>query len=140
MPEPSPARKVLVVAGFLVSLSGASWFLSLPNKPDEIIPRIGFICAGLCALGCTAFCWAAVYAYVVRKLNRSPKFCRWAALPFAVAGFLLFFAQNQHWWSLSSVLLSQASLTAYICRKIAFPELTDEQASEPVPPINLFSR
>jgi hypothetical protein len=34
---------------------------------------------------------------------------------------------NQHWWSLSSVLLSQASLTGYICRKLAFPELTDEQ-------------
>lgn len=141
MPEPSRAWKALVLVGFPVSLSGVCWLVSLPNKPREIVPHIGFICAGLCATGCTIVCWAAIFAYVARKLNRSPGFCLWAGVAAGVPGLLLLFFSSTHMlFYLGSMLVSQASFTGYVCRRIAFPTLTDEQATARVPRISLFSK
>jgi hypothetical protein len=137
MQEPSFSRKVLVVAGFFVSFAGLFWLLSLPYKPHEILPRLGFMAATTCTAGSLIFSWAAFFAHVVRKRKWSPRSCIWAGLLFAVPGVFLLFT-NAQFFSVGGVLIGLVSLTGYICRRLAFPELTDEQASAPEPPPSLF--
>jgi hypothetical protein len=139
MQEPPFSRKVQVVTGFFVSFAGLFWLLSLPYKPHEILPRLEFIAATICAAGSLIFFCAASFAYAIRKRKWSPRSCRWAGLLFAVPGAFLLFTSAQ-FFSAGGVLIGLASLTGYVCRRLAFPELTDEQAYAPEPPPSLFPK
>ena len=139
MSEPSFGRKVQVLAGFCVSFAGLFWLISVPYKPPLIVPRIGYVCAIFCTFGCALSCWAAGYAYLVRKLNWSPRSCRWAGLSFVLPTLVLYFASGQS-SSYGPLVCSQMILGAYLCRRFAFPNVTDEQAFGPEPPLSLFPR
>jgi hypothetical protein len=139
MQEPPFSRKVQVVAGFFVSFAGLFWLLSLPYKPHEILPRLGFVAAMICAGGSLMFFCAASFAYAIRKRKWSPRSCRWAGLLFAVPAALLMFTSGQ-FFSASGLLLCMMVLTGPVCRRLAFPELTDEQAYAPEPPLSLFPK
>ncbi len=140
MREPSLSLKLTAVAGLLVGGSGALW-LALSGGAGGLIPRVGFVCAGLCATACSIVSWAAIFAYVIRKMNWPPKSCVFAGLCLAVPGWLVLILSNSpHALSLGSLLLTAATFAIYICRKLAFPEMTDEQAAAPPPPISLFGK
>jgi uncharacterized membrane protein len=139
MQEPPFSRKVLVVAGFFVSFAGLFWVLSCPHKSPEILPRLGFVAAMMSTGGAVMFFCAASFAYVVRKRKWSPRSCRWAGLLFGVpAAFLML--TSARFFSVGGLLICLMSFTGYICRRLAFPELTDEQAYAPEPPPSLFPK
>jgi hypothetical protein len=139
MSEPSLGRKIQVLAGFVISFAGLFWLISGPQKPPGVVPRTGYACAIFCTFGCALLCWAAAYAYLVKKLNWSPRSCRWAGLSFVVPTLLLVLATGQS-SSYGPLLFSQMALGAYLCRRFAFPNITDEQAFGPEVPLSLFPK
>jgi hypothetical protein len=139
--EPSLRCKLLVFFGFIVSLSATLWFGSSLNNSVGILPHIGFLCAGLCIVGSLMFFWSAICAYFVRTWGWSVWSCYGAGLPFLLAGLLLlFFASTDRLQQFGSFLGGDLILVGYICRRLAFPHLTDEQAAAPTPPLSLFSK
>jgi hypothetical protein len=141
MLEPLISRKVLILGCLIASTCSLFWLLTLPYKPAAYLLRIGFISAVFCTMGTLIFCWAAIFAYLVRKWSWSPRSCRLAGLVFLIPALYFFFlSNNRRSWSIGAILITQMSLTGYVCRRIAFPQLTDEQFSIPLPPPSLFPK
>jgi hypothetical protein len=140
MTELSTGRKLGVIGGFFVSSLALSWLLSFPVKPPQVFPRLGFACATLCAIGLFIFCWSAAVAYVARKRNWSPRVCYMAGLLFAIPGSLLFFLSNAPTSIAPAFLVPFMTLGGYLSRKLAYPELSDEEASALEPPLSLFPK
>lgn len=138
--EPSLCRKILVLLGLSASLSAMLWFGSSLNNSSGLASHIGFFCAELCVLGCLMFFWSAICAYFVRRWRWSPKSCFIAGLPFLVCGLLLLlFAHAARVQQFGAFVISGNWITVgYVCRRLAFPQLTDEQAAAPTPPLSLF--
>jgi hypothetical protein len=65
-----------------------------------------------------------------------------AGLPFVVAGLLLqFFANTERLQYFGTFMLAgNWLLVGYVCRRLAFPHLTDKQAAAPPPPLTLFPK
>lgn len=133
-------RKVLIVAWFFVSLSGFLWLVLAPSKPLALLSRLGFVSAVLSAFWSMAFCWALLLAYLVRKRGWSPRVCATAGLPFIISGLVFFLGDTTRSWGISTLLVTQGSLVGYLCRRLAYPEITDQQAAALEPPLSLFSK
>src|SRR4029077_3157509 len=140
MREPSISRKVQISSGLIVSFSGEFWFFSQRYEPHAFLPTIGFLSAVLCAMGALIYFWAAIFAYLVRKWDWSPRSCGLAGLVFVIPTFYFFFFATAGLKSIGWLLFLQANLSMYLCRRIAFPQLTDEQFSAPQPPPSLFPK
>jgi len=141
MLEASISRKVLMLGGLIASTCSLFWLLTLPYKPDAYLPRIGFISAVFCTMGTLIFCWAAIFAHLARKWSWSPRSCALSGLVFFIpAAYFYLLSNNPRSWSIGALLITQASLTGYVCRRIAFPQLTDEQFSTSQPPPSLFPK
>jgi hypothetical protein len=139
MQESPFIQKLFVIAGFFASLTALLLLLWLPHKSQGILTRPGFVAAMICASGALVFFCAALFAYVIRKRKWSPRSCRWAGLLFAVPGVILL-VTNARFFSAGGLLLCMMGPTGYICRRLAFPALTDEQAFGPEPPPSLISK
>lgn len=141
MTEPSIWPKIAVVSGFLVSFSATGWLFSLPVKSPEILPRLGFVSALICALGSLVFCWAVSLAYVARKRSWSPKNCYLAGLSIVIVALALSYFADPRVQRLSlALMVFLPNITGYLCRKLAYPELADEEATAPEPPLSLFPK
>jgi hypothetical protein len=142
MSEPTIWKKLGVAAGLLLSFSALAWLLWSPTRPPEILPRVGFVSALFCSLGVLVFCWALVLAHVARGRNWSPKKCHLSGVSIlaAVLG-LSFFASS---WSRNfgavALVVQLPMITGYLCRKLTYPQLTEEEAHAPEPPLTLFPR
>ncbi len=136
MVEATLTRKVQVLAGFVVSFAALFWLMSLPYRSHDVLPRLGFLCAAVCVLGALIFFWAALFAYLIYRMKWSPRACRWAGLVFLIPA-IPFYIVGGRW---APLLLSSFPIAAHICRRITFPEVSDEKAFGPEPPLSLFSR
>jgi hypothetical protein len=140
--ELSFRTKILMLLGFTVSLIATIWSgLSLSGSP-RFLNHLGSFCAGLCIEGSLIFFWSAIYAYFARKWRWSPMACHLAGVPFVVAGLLLlFFAGTDRMRYFGAFCLAaNSALVGYVCRRLAFPHLTDEQAAAPPRPLSLFPK
>ena len=142
MTEPSMQRKIAVVGGIFVSFSALLWLVSLPEKPPEILARLGFISAVVCASALLAFSWAALLAYVARRRHWSPRACYLAGLSIVTVLVVPSYFADGRGRTASIFLLigTLPTITGYLCRKLAHPELSDEEASAPEPPLSLFPK
>ncbi len=61
-----------------------------------------------------------------------------AGLFFMVPGLVLLVADPRI--GTTVLLLSQASLTGYVCAKLAYPELSAEEINAPERPLSLFGK
>jgi len=145
MKERAFGEKVAILLGVIGPAAGFVWLVALPEKPSlsQIIPRLGLIAAIFSCLWLTTLCWAACFAYVSRKRNWSPRGCVLAGVPFVVAGALFFFlGDSQSFYVAGSLLCLQSLFATNIARRLAFPDLTAEQAAAPapIPPPSLFPK
>jgi hypothetical protein len=136
MREATLALKVQVLTGFFVSLAALFWLLSLPYRPHDILPRLGFACAVFCALGALIFSWAAFFAYLIHSMKWSVRACRWAGLFFFIPA-IPFYIMGERF---APLLACSWTVAAYLCRRIAFPKVSDEEAFGPEPLLSLFSK
>jgi hypothetical protein len=146
MEEPPFGLKVMAVAGFVVSLAGFLGLFTMPYRPPETLSRLGLWAAGLCSVGSLMISWAAVFAYVVRKRKWSPQSCMAAGLLFGIPGVYLsiaggfFDATSPQLWTVGNILFCMLLPEGYICRWLAFPGMTDEEAAATLPPPSLFPK
>jgi hypothetical protein len=101
--------------------------------------RVGLLCAFLCSFGLVMFFWAAGSAYVIHNLGWSYRACRYVGFAFLVPGSVLFLSQGRA-LSVANVLTFQIVLSSDICRRIAFPEMSDEEATAPEPLPTMFPK
>jgi hypothetical protein len=134
MKEPSAGRVTGVAAGVCVSFAATFWLLSIISETSGIMNRVGLLSAFVCAFGALMFFWAACSAYLIHKRGWSYRACRYVGFVFLLPGSVLFLSHARP-LSIANFLLFQVVTTSYICRKIAFPEISDEQAAalEPLP-------
>src|SRR5258708_5842689 len=141
MLEPLISRKGPMLAGLVVSICGLFWIMTLPYKPTANFPRIGMFSTLICVLGAVIFFWAAIFAYAVRKWSWSPRSSALAGLIFWIPAFYFdLLSNNPGSWSIGAMLIVQSPITGYVCRRIAFPQLTGEQISATQPPPSLFPK
>ena len=139
MNRPSIGRRTGVAAGFCVSLGAAFWLLSISSGIVGITNRIGFMSAVVCTFGALLFFWALGFACVVHAFNWSHRACRLAGVAFMVPGSLLYLSHARP-GSVMGLVVCQAALTSYLARRIAFPELSDDEAAAPDPLPSMFPK
>jgi hypothetical protein len=83
--------------------------------------------------------WAARSADVIRKLGWSHRACRYTGLAFLLPGSALFSSRARA-ISVAKFLAMQIIFSAYISRRIALPEISDEQALAPEPLAKMFAK
>lgn len=139
--EPTSGQKIGVVASLLVGASGLAWILSLHARPADVIARLGLMCAVLCASAVFVMSWAAIVAYAAHMQDWEPRTCYLAgALPLILVAGVYFFFGEPPFRMAGPFLISLGSIAGYIARKLAYPELTDEQATALPPPPTLFPK
>jgi hypothetical protein len=138
--EPTSGEKNGVVAGLLVGASGMIWILS-QHEPDDMLGRLGMACALFCLSAVFAASWAAIVAHVAHKRDWSPRSCNLAGmLSLLAVGSLGLFLGNTPSRSAPFFLIMLAWFGGYLTRKLAYPELTEEEANAPPPPLSLFPK
>lgn len=139
MKAPSAGRVIGVAAGLCISFWASFWLLSFISYTHGVMNRIGLLCAFLCSFGLVVFFWAAGSAYVINKLGWSYGACRYAGVAFLLPGSVLFFSHVSA-LSIANFLTVQIVLSGYICRRMAFPEISDEEAAALEPPPTMFPK
>jgi hypothetical protein len=141
MMESTRSRKVGACAAFVVSWMAVYWLASLMPLKGDILFRIGFMAAVLCALGGLTFFWGVLLSYIGRWRKWSPRSCHFAGgsllLPLAILYVLIPQGHFLVVFNWSATLWVPAG---YICGKLAHPELTDDEAYAPEPPLTLFPK
>jgi hypothetical protein len=139
MKEPSIGVKLAVIAGFFMSGGALYWLVASPPRPREILFRIGYVSAVFCALAVLSFCWAALVADLALRRGWSPRTCIRAGVPLCIL-VILWGAVDSRFWLLAPLVGLINILAGFFARRIAYPDLTHEEAAAPEPPLSLFQK
>src|SRR5271156_666294 len=136
MKKPSTGRVIGVAAGFCVSFGATFWLLSIHSEMHGTANRLGSVGALLCTLGALLWFWVLGFVYVIHNRNWSHRAWRYAGIAFVVPASMLFFSQVRP-SAIINLLLCLATIAPYLTRKVAFPEMSDEEAAagETTPPM-----
>lgn len=94
----------------------------------------------LCVLSSTGFSGAAIIAFIGKKYGWSARACgQTAYMFFLLFGGILWIGHVSHWVG-ACLVMSFAPVVGGVCRKLAYPELTQDQLHAPEPPLTLFPR
>ncbi len=132
--------KIGATAGLVCSLSALFWLVSWTARPTDFLSRLGWVSAGLCAEGAFVFLSAACFAHVARQRNWSAKRCHLSGFLIVVPGTLFLAGPHANFYLWWSFVCGLPPITGYICRKLAYPEMTDEEAFAPEAPLSLFPK
>ena len=138
MKKLSVSGTILVVLGLVASFGSLLWLLSFQPHSWQILAKLGLLSAIFCSLGMMVLCWGASVALLASWRNWSPRTCYLAGAFSLVlpAAFLMLLGGPRF----SALLVAPLPLAGLVCRKLAYPELTDEQARALEPPLSLFPR
>ncbi len=132
-------RVIGVAAGLCVSFVATFWLLSILSETSGIMNRLGLMSAFFCAFGALMFFWAAGSACVIQKMGWTYRACRYVGFAFLVPGSALFLSHGRA-ISIAYFLTVQITLSAYICRRLVFPKISDEQIFGPEPLPTMFPK
>ncbi len=139
MKKLSIGMKFAVASGFFMSGGALYWLVASPPKPHELLFRIGYVSAVFCALAVLSFCWAAFVADLALKRHWSPRTCIRAGVPLSIL-VLVSGAVDSRFWLVAPLVGLINLLAGFFARRIAYPNLTDEEAAAPEPPLSLFQK
>jgi phage shock protein PspC (stress-responsive transcriptional regulator) len=139
MRTPSTRRVIGVAAGLCVSFCATFSLLSFIRYTPGVMNRVGLLCAFACSIGLLVFFWAAGSAHVIHRMGWSYRSCRYVGFAFLLPGSALFLSHGRA-LTIANFLTVQIVLSGYICRRIAFPEISDEQAAGPEPLPTMFPK
>jgi hypothetical protein len=140
MKEPSLTRKIVTIAGILVSFFACLWLLSQPVYSHDVLPRLGFLATLVGNLGILIYCWSAILAYIATKRNWSPRVCNMTGISFLIPAILLVCLATRPAEHVAGLIVAPMTLAGYLCRRFAYPEMSDEEANAPEPPLRLFPK
>jgi hypothetical protein len=112
----------------------------VPLRTD--LPRV-LVLEEMWFLGVLAIAWAFSFAYVGRNLEWASWTCFFAGLLFAPVTLLLVlgpFSRHQLILPLYALTILLPTLSGLLCRRLAYPHLTDQEANEPESPTTLFRK
>ncbi|MGC2333710.1 MAG: hypothetical protein WA581_19820 [Candidatus Acidiferrales bacterium] len=126
--------RILVAVGTCVSFAAAFWLLSFTARPADTVPAL------ICAFAVLVVCWAALLSDVARARHWSPRTRHLAGLSIAapLVALFLFIAPPRS--GVFDLVCMVPVITGFLCRKMAYPQLTEEEATAPEPPLSLFHR
>jgi hypothetical protein len=133
MKAPSTGRVIGIAAGLCVSFWASFSLLSFISHTSGVMNRVGLLCAFLCSFGLRVFFWAAGSACVIYMREWSYRACRYVGFAFLLPGSTMFLSHGRA-LSIANFLTMQIVVSGYICRRIAFPKMSDEEAFAPEPP------
>jgi hypothetical protein len=139
MRAPTVGRMIGVAVGLCISFWATFSLLSFIPHIFGVMNRTGVLCAYLCSFGMLVFFWAAGSAYVIQKMGWSYRACRYVGFAFLLPGSGLFLSHGRA-ISIVNFLTLQILFSGLICRKIAFPEMSDEEAMGPEPLPTMFPK
>ena len=139
MKAPSTRRVIGVSVGFCISFWATFSLLSFIAQTHGVMNRIGLLCAFLCTFGLLLSFWAAGSAYVIHRMRWTYRACRYVGFAFLLPGSALFLSHGRA-MSITNFLTIQIIFSGYICRRIAFPEISDAQAAAPEPLPTMFPK
>ena len=139
MKKSSIGVKFAIAAGFFMSGGALYWLVTSPPKPHELLFRIGYVSTVFCVLAVLSFCWAALVADLALKRGWSPRTCIRAGVPLSIL-VLVWGAVDSRFWLLAPLVGLINILAGFFARRIAYPDLTDEEAAAPEPPLSLFHK
>jgi hypothetical protein len=139
MKAPSMGRVIGVAVGFCISFFATFSLLSFIFQAYGAMNRVGLVCAFVCTFGLLVFFWAAGCAYVIHKMRWSYRALRYVGFAFLLPGSALFLSHGRA-ISIANFLTIQITLSSYICRWIAFPEISDELVFGPEPLPTMFPK
>jgi len=135
------SRKIGVVVALVVSWVAVYWLFALLPQKGDIWFRTGFVSALLCALGGLAFFWSVLLSYIAHWREWSPRTCHLAGISIVIPLTLLYaLLPRGDFLAIFDWSATLWVFTGYICGKLAHPELTDDEAYAPEPPLTLFPR
>jgi hypothetical protein len=137
MLKPSIFLKVFLAIGFFVSLLAFFWLASVPIRSYQAVGRLGYMAAVFCALGSLNFSCAALTSFLVRERHWSPRTSMRAGGPLIILA-LIAWAADPDLWRAAMLLATSSTMAGFLCRRLAYPEVTDDQATAPDPPPSLF--
>jgi hypothetical protein len=140
MREPSVTRKIITIAGILVSFIACVWLPSLPVYSHDVLPRLGFMAALVGNLGILIYCWSAMLAYIGTRRKWSPRLCYTSGFSFLIPAILLVCLAGRSADALAGLLSMPTLWMGYLSRKLVYPEMSDEEANAPEPPLSLFPK
>lgn len=141
--QSSRSREVGSVAGFLISWLAVYWVLSqLPVRQHDAWFKTGFAAALFSVTAAFVFLFAVCLSYIGRQRHWSARTCHmagiWILIPGALLCFMALSDRTRQWAAVW--ILNLPLLTGYICGKLVHPELTDDEAYAPEPPLMLFPK
>jgi hypothetical protein len=139
MKKSSLGVKLSVSVGFFMSGGALYWLVTSPPRPHELLFRIGYVSAVFCVLAVLSFCWAAFVADLALQRGWSPRTCIKAGGPLCILVIVWGFVDSRFWLVAPLVGLINL-LTGFFARRIAYPDLTAEEAAAPEPPLSLFQK
>ena len=138
MKESSFGVKLAISVGFFMSAGALYWLVASPPRSHELLFRIGYASAVVCALAVLSFCWAAFVADLALKRHWSPPTCLRAGWPFILLALIACVAGSQ-FWRAAALLAANAVFVGLLCRRLVYPHLTDEEATAD-PPLRLVQK
>jgi hypothetical protein len=134
-------RKIGTAAALFISWWANYWLFSQLPLRHEVFYRVGFVCAALCVLGALAFFWGVWLSYVARWRKWSARKCHVAGISVLLPMALLYYViPGAHFVAVFNWAACLWVWSGYVCGKLAHPELTDDEAYAPEPPLTLFPK
>jgi hypothetical protein len=133
------SRIGLALVGIAVSFFGLRWLLSVRSHSYDVLSRSGMAAAILCCLSVLVVAWAVPCASLARRRKWSPRTSyTFGALSFLIPATLLMYVAGPDRFAV--IMLVPMSVCGIVCRKLAFPGLSDEELAAPEPPLSLLSK
>ena len=139
--QSSGSRRIGTVVALVISWCAAYWLFSLLPVRHDAFFRVGFVCSVLCALGAFSVSWGVCLSYIAEWRKWSPRACHKSGIsvlvPLAILCALIPHERFLIAFDWTGCLLL---VSGYVCGRLAHPELTDEEAYAPEPPLTLFPK
>jgi hypothetical protein len=134
-----PSRITLAVAGIAISFIGLRWLLLARTHSDDVLTRLSLASAFLCCLAVLVIAWAMPCASFARFRKWSPRTSyAFGALTFLLPAMLVMYLAGPDRFAV--IMIAPASFCGFVSRKLAFPELTDDELNAPEPPLSLLPK
>lgn len=139
MLQSARSRKIGAVVALVISWWAAYWLLSISHDfHPPSLSRFGLVAALFCALGGFTFFFAACLAFIGKKRKWSPWMCHMAGLLIVLPTLFFGFADTRS--GVVTLVAMVPFFSGHVCGKLVHPELTDEEAYAPEPPLTLFPK
>jgi len=104
----------------------------MPRDFFSFTERLGWVSVTLSVFALWLFCWSGILAYLAVIYEWSPNRCQKISAPLGFLGVFLFFFANEGHQMIGILLTAQAGIAGLLCRKMAYPRMTEEEFQDSV--------